>query len=259
MQPFERLRSLARWQGGDTSELVSEAADCLAGFADDPAGLVVACRRLLVHHPATGMLWWLCARVLTASDAANAAWDSWQRVHDDPTPGRLAERLPFPHDDVVAVLGWPDGCAAALSSRPDLDAVAIRTNDRWLHTRLRRADATVRVVDEVDALALEPSHLLVEAGAASASGEAVVAAGTSQLLADLPAAESWLVVGVGHALPDRLVASLRRQLDERDDGDVEVLEASRFARLAGPTGVDDPSTLPRLVDCPIAPELLRLG
>ena len=259
MQPFERLRSLARWQGGDASELVSEAADCLAGFADDPAGLVVACRRLLVHHPAVGTLWWLCGRVLTAPDAASAAWDAWQRVHDDPTPGRLAERLPFPHDDPVAVLGWPDACAAALSSRPDLDAVAIRTGDRWLHTRLRRADATIRVIDEVEAIALEPSHLLVEASAASASGDAVVAAGTADLLADLPGAEAWLVVGVGHALPDRLFASLRRQLDESDDDAVEVIEANRFSRLAGPTGVDDPSALPRLVDCPIAPELLRLS
>ncbi|HKA94359.1 MAG TPA: hypothetical protein VKE97_11180, partial [Acidimicrobiia bacterium] len=67
MQPFERLRYLARWSDEDDTALVSEAADCLAGFADDPAGLVVACRRLLSHHPAAGALWWLCARVLAAA------------------------------------------------------------------------------------------------------------------------------------------------------------------------------------------------
>ncbi len=108
MQPFERLRYLARWSDEDDSALVSEAADCLAGFADDPAGLVVACRRLVSHHPASGALWWLCARVLTASEPAEAAWEAWQLVNEDDTTDRLARLLPFPHDEPIAVLGWPE-------------------------------------------------------------------------------------------------------------------------------------------------------
>src|SRR5438034_3535381 len=65
MQPFERLRYIAR-HGADDRTLVVEAADCLADFDGDPAGLVVTCRRLLHHHPDCGPLWWLCARVLVA-------------------------------------------------------------------------------------------------------------------------------------------------------------------------------------------------
>src|SRR5262249_20502810 len=95
VQPFERLRYLARWSDEDDSALVSEAADCLAGFADDPAGLVVACRRLLSHHPASGALWWLCARVLAAPDPADAAWEAWQLVNDDRTAHRLAGLPPL--------------------------------------------------------------------------------------------------------------------------------------------------------------------
>ena len=65
VQPFERLRYLARWSGEDRSALVSEAADCLADFADDiRPGSSSSCRRLLAHHPACGPLWWLCARGL---------------------------------------------------------------------------------------------------------------------------------------------------------------------------------------------------
>jgi len=56
MLPFERLRALARYSGDD-QELVVEAADCLADFADDPAQLVTVCRRLLAHHPTSGALW----------------------------------------------------------------------------------------------------------------------------------------------------------------------------------------------------------
>ena len=60
MQPFERLRAIAR-HGGDDRMLVAEAADCLGEFDDDPAALVVTCRRLLHHHPERAPLWWLCS------------------------------------------------------------------------------------------------------------------------------------------------------------------------------------------------------
>ena len=76
--------------------------------------------------PCSGALWWLCARVLTASDPADAAWEAWQLVNEDGTTDRLSRLLPFPHDEPIAVLGWPDLAGAALAERPDLDVVAIR-------------------------------------------------------------------------------------------------------------------------------------
>jgi hypothetical protein len=263
VQPFERLRHVARWSGDDDATLVSEAADCLAGFAGDPPGLVVACRRLLVHHPASGPLWWLCARVLTAPDPARAAWDAWNHVSDDATSERLARLLPFPHDDTIAVLGWPDIGGAALTERPDLDVVAVRRRfgDERLRARLARRDVPVQVVDEVDVMALEPSHLLLEAVAASPTA-ALVSEGAGDLLEGLSAsgAVAWLVAGAGRVLPERLFASLRRQVAALEDPPpVDVLELGRFARIAGPLGLDPPDALARRVDCPVAPELLRLG
>jgi hypothetical protein len=257
MQPFERLRHLARWSG-DGVELVSEAADCLAGFGDDPAGLVVACRRLLAHHPTSGPLWWLCARVLTAPDAEAAAWDAWQRVHDDATFGRAAELLPFPHDDVVGVLGGPELTGAVAATRPDLHVVAVRrrSGDEHLRARLARADASARTVDEMELAALSPSHLLVEAPAADPE-RAAVPAGTSELITSLGGVTAWLVAGVGHVLPARLFAALAPHL-ETDDA-LEVMAMADFARVAGPTGLDHPDSVARRVDCPVAPELLRLG
>jgi hypothetical protein len=264
VQPFERLRYLARWSDEDDSALVSEAADCLAGFADDPAGLVVACRRLVSHHPASGALWWLCARVLTASDPADAAWEAWQLVNDDGTTDRLARLLPFPHDEPIAVLGWPELAGAALAERPDLDVIAIRrrSGDDHRRARLARREAPVRIVSEVDAAALQPSHLLVEALAASPSSS-VVPEGASDLLATLAAnrAVGWLVAGVGRVLPERMFAAVRAELerDQNEHAPMELVEVSRFARVAGPRGLEAPDALLRRVDCPVAPELLRLG
>jgi hypothetical protein len=264
VQPFERLRYLARWSDEDDGALVSEAADCLAGFAEDPAGLVVACRRLLLHHPASGALWWLCARVLTAPDPADAAWEAWRLVNEDGTADRLARLLPFPHDEPIAALGWPDLAGAALAQRPDLDVIAIRrrAGDDQRRARLARREAAVRIVNEVEAAALGPSHLLVEALAASPS-RAVVPAGASDLLDTLASTGTvgWLVAGVGRVLPERLFAALVAEV-ERDQGEhapVALVDIGRFARVAGPTGLDASDTLLRRVDCPVAPELLRLS
>jgi hypothetical protein len=265
VQPFERLRYLARWSDeDDDAALVSEAADCLAGFADDPAGLVVACRRLLSHHPASGALWWLCARVLAAPDPADAAWQAWQLVNEDRTAERLSSLLPFPHDDPIAVLGWPDLSGRALAERPDLDVVAVRrrSGDDHLRVRLARREPSVRVVSAVDVAALEPSHLIVEAAAASPTC-AVVPDGAPELLGEVEAGGTtgWLVAGVGRVLPERLFTALRHEL-ERDDPQripVALIDTAAFARIAGPSGLDAPDALVRRVDAPVAPELLRLN
>ena len=107
--------------------------------------------------------------MLSAPDTSEAAWEAEQLVRDDRTPARLAALLPFPHDEPIAVLGWPDLAGEALATRPDLDALAVRGwggNDSW-HRRLARSDATARPVDPIEARALEPSHVLAEVIAAS--------------------------------------------------------------------------------------------
>jgi hypothetical protein len=260
MQPFERLRYLARWSEDDGPELLSEAADCLAAFGGDPAGLVVACRRLLAHHPSSASLWWLCSQVLAAPDAVDASWSAWQTYTDDATPGRLVSALPFPHDDPVAVLGWPDVIASGLAERPDLDVVAVRLRGQGddLSRRLRRAEQPVRVVAEPELLTLEPSHLLIETSAAG-GGTAIVPFGAIDLAAAARAHDTkvWLVAPMGRVLPDRLFQSLLRSIG--DDDDTELIEADAVDLVVGPTGLDPAGAFTRRMDCAVAPELLRLA
>ncbi len=260
MQPFERLRHIAR-HAGDDRTLVAESADCLAEFDDDPAGLVVTCRRLLHHHPDCAPLWWLCARVLAAPDPSDAAWEAERLVRDDRTPGRLAALLPFPHDRSIAVLGWPELAGEALESRPDLDVLVVRRGrgeDRWRH-RLARSDASARPVDAVEASVLGPSHVLVEVEAASPT-HAFVLDGTTSLLDQIrtPTTLVWLVAGVGRVLPARLFEVMAGRLEPPEDHGLERVDAQIADRIAGPTGLERPEHLSRRVDAPIAPELLRL-
>lgn len=236
MTPFERLRALARWQEDDDGVLASEAAECLAGFHGDPAGLVVSCRRLLAHHAPAAALWWVCARVLCAAEPPEAAWEAWRLLRDDATADRLAALLPFPHDDPIAVFGRPTDITDALAERPDLDTFRVTADDPLTGTR--------------------PSHLLLEARAVGGDA-AVVTAGAASVVRTVrdQGGQVWLVAPVGRVLPPRLYDALDEAVGS--DPEVERIPLLDVNRVAGPTGLDAPGRLARRVDCPVAPELLR--
>ena len=255
MQPFERLRAVVRWSDGlDERSLVAEAIQCLAGFDLDPAGLVMACRRLLVHHPEVARLWWLCARVATAIDPADAAWDAWDRLELDATASRVGEAI-GETDRPVLTLGWDPTIEALALDRPDLDLVAMRTgDDAALSRALRMSDRGARVVDRIGAAVLDPVAVLVPLAAAGA-GEVLVAASVARTLTDLDvAAPRWLVAPLGTALPHDLFGAYRRANGD-DPGPVDL---ATFDGAIGPTGAQDERTFPRRRDAPEAPELLRL-
>jgi len=256
--PFERLRALARYTGDDDAGLVAEAADCLGDFGSDPQ-LLTVCRRLLAHHLLCGPLWWLCARIVAAPDAEVAARESARRFSADRTAARLASVLPFPHDDPIAVLGWSDVIGSAVAERPDLDVVAVRprVGDHGLRGRLARSDRPVRMVDETEVMALEPSHLLVGVRMMSAR-EALVSPGTADLPWSIPDAVVWLVGGVGRLLPDRLFDVARAEVDRDLDPAAECLQVADAQRVAGPAGLDPPERVASRLDCPDTPELHRL-
>src|SRR5947209_7223251 len=101
--PAERLRAVTR-RHVDDERLAEETADALAGFADEPASLVVACRRVLAYHRTNGALWWVCARLLAAGDAGAAAHDAVRELERDRTADRLGAALPLLDEgEVVAV------------------------------------------------------------------------------------------------------------------------------------------------------------
>jgi hypothetical protein len=265
VRPFERLRYLARASGEDAETLLEEAADCLAGFADDPMGVVIACRRLLAYHPTVAPLWWLCAQLLAAPDPAEGAWEAWREWRNDSTPARLAGSLPFPHERPVAVVGWPDVARDGLAERIDLELLAVRNryDDSLLSRRLRMSVQAVRVVDQTELGVLEPSHLLV-APVATGGGRILVAPGTEPLVATAGDAGAvvWLVVPLGSALPARLLDAMERAARaELDDDELPYVEWTGpvFDAVIGPDGIGEPSVLNHRADCAPAPELLRLG
>src|SRR5436309_590767 len=99
MHPIERLRWVARAPEGDLSLVAAEAAEALAAFAGDPAGLVIASRRLIERRPAAGPLWWLASRVLCSLDPgfeAVAAAAELAGGRRRPGPARPALRRPDP-------------------------------------------------------------------------------------------------------------------------------------------------------------------
>jgi hypothetical protein len=263
VRPFERLRHLARNVDEDDAELVELAADCLAGFAEDPMGVVVACRRLLAHRPGSAPLWWLCSQVLAAADPGDGAWAAWRDWRNDPTPVELGGALPFPGEAPVATAGWPDVVRDGLAERVDLEILAVRSrDDAGLSRRLRASVQPVRVVDVTELMALEVSHLLVGA-VATAAGRVLVAPGTAELAgyARESGAEVWLVVPRGSALPARLLDALEHAsaAEFGEDLPYEVWQAPEIDTVIGPDGPDTLGALAHRADCGVAPELLRLG
>lgn len=251
--PAERLRALARRGGGD--DLAAEATAALAGYADDPASLVVACRRLLAHHADHAPLLWACSRLLTATEPAGEARRIIERLRDDATGRHLAAALPLldDHSGVVA-LGWDAAIDEATAERVDLPVVAVRARGADPVTRLRhrRSDRTIRVIDTWEQPPYPAGVLLVPA-VVIGPDRAVVAAGFDEVHAALAPAASWLIGGEGRCLPTVLAGRIERTLDPNETASVAI---DRFTRAIGPGGAAEPAVVASRTDCPVAPELL---
>jgi hypothetical protein len=282
MHPIERLRWVARSPEGDASVMAVEAADALAGFADDPAGLVIASRRLIERRPAAAPLWWLASRVLCSLEPAFEAMDAAADLERDRTPVALAGDLP---GGTIAVVDWPDQAAAALRMRGRMGGggtadrvVVVASSTPAQGGRLSRrggwepepdawgcvdwlqsngVDARLLQAGEVTAAAKRCVLALLEASAVgpesflAPAGSAVLASAARD--AKRPV---WLVAGVGRILPGPLYDALVRRVG--DDPAFEVVALDAVDEIAGPTG---PVPRARLVrpSVPVAAELLRFS
>lgn len=257
MLPFERLRSLARYPETDP-EYLAEAAECLGAFADDPPGLVVASRRLLAHQPGATAVWWLCSRVVAAVDPQRAARDAARALATDGTGARLAGALPFPHDPPVAWVGNAGPLAEVAGLRPDLDWLAVSTSPARSRTGRgavrRRGLPAGRRVQDAELLALGPTHLLVGVEAATADRIAV-GPGVAAVVDEMRTRDVriWFVVPEGACVPGRLFDEIAGRVAPEV---WTVREPTPGDHVVGPTGVEPVAALPRMVDCPVVPELL---
>lgn len=254
MHPIERLRYVARAGGLDLAELVQEAALALIGFADDPAGLVTACRSLVDRHPAAGPVWWLTARVLTSSDPAAEAWQVVEEVESDATASALYRAVP--DGARVLTVGWPGSIATALARRGDCRLLVVDPTgaaggfdiEEVPETGLGAAAASVDLV-LVEAQAMGPDGFVAVSGARAAT--AVAAA------AGLPA---WCVAPRGRVLPEGLWRVLAQRLDDNLEPWLEPDEAVPLSLVTGvvrDVGLLGPFEAVAEPDCAFAPELVR--
>jgi hypothetical protein len=266
MHPIERLRYVARSSGAPQAVLVRETAAALGGMGFDPAGLVTACRRVLDRHPTSGPLWWLCARVLTAVDDADAeGWRCADELEDDPTADELAHALPA--DATVCVLGWPELAGEALARRGDVEVLAVDALDEGsgLVRRLRHAgvDATDVPVSGLGAAAAAADLVLLEASAVGTAGFVAIAGShAAAAVAHHAQVPVWVVAGLGRRLPQPLFAALAARLQDEHGGEPweavdEVVPAAFADRICSQVGPVEPHVALANPDCPVAAELLR--
>lgn len=265
MHPIERLRYVARAKGGDQRLVVRETASALRGLGLDTAGLLVACRRIVERHPASGPLWWLCSSVLAAPDPMVAASRLAAELEADPTPDVLVDVLPA--DATVCLIGWPDLIGEAILRRGDLTALAVDAGGEGAAfvRRLERADVAAEVVEPagVASAVLHADVVLIEALAASPTD--VVATCGSRAAASVGYTSEvpvWLVVGAGRCLPEATLGEMAARITDlarpwhAEAEAVPTALASHLVRPDGLTALGDRSSS-LAAECPPAPELFR--
>jgi hypothetical protein len=244
--------------------LAAEAAQALAGFGDDPAALVTACRRLVDRHPTAGPVWWLACRMLAASDPRQEGWKVADELESDNTPDMLADLLPA--EATVAVLGWPELVGRALARRGDLrvllvDALGEATS---LTRRLRSSGVEVCEVPESGlASAVVAAELVLLEASVLTVGQFVAVSGSRAAASVAREAKVpvWVVAGTGRVLPPRLGDAMRRRVESgREhpwDRDEELVPLDLAGQVVGPDGPETPADAAKRSECPVTPELLR--
>lgn len=255
--PFEWLRSIARSRG-DHDHLALEALSALGALAHDPAQLMVACRRVLAHHPTHGSLWWVASRLLAAHDVDAVFRDCYEQLSNDRTAGRLRDALPFLDDGQhVATIGFWGPMADALDERFDVAALAIVDDDD--RQAMYRAEARAGLIDAWQLNDLGATLLLIPAHAVC-TDRAIVSADTLEAFTEAPTLPSWLIAGSGRVVPNRLfdamVAAMAVEASDIDET-LAVIDLGRIEAVVTTYGFDAPVDLPYRIDCPVAPELLR--
>lgn len=248
MHPIEHLRYVARATGADPVALVSETAQALFGLHMEPAGLVLAARRIVERHPTCAPLWWLCAQALSAMDPFERLYELEAEIEKDATTDHLLDQMC--DAQLLCIVGWSPTALEALVQRGDCKALVIDSfgsADNAVNA-LERVDVEAEVVSSehaaiaidlcdmlvLDALGCGPDEFLMSSGSRAAAALAYVAEKPSLVTARrgtrLPA-ELW------NAMKDRNVSA------ERPWGSqVDIVPRTLVQSVVGPTGTTSAST-----------------
>ena len=245
MHPIEHLRYVARATGADPVSLVVETAQALRGLRSEPAGLVLAARRIVERHPTCAPLWWLCASVLAAADPFEKAQELSDRMDADETTNYLIDTLPA--DATVCMVGWSPTALEAIARRGDCRAIIVDsfgTGDAAVNA-LERLDIEVQGVTlEHAAIGVQMSDVVI-IDALGCGGTEVLSVGGAHAVAalaycnNLPA---WTVTRLGTRLPIELWNAMKlanRDADAPWRSDVDVIPHQLLGRFIGPTGISN--------------------
>src|SRR5262245_27040952 len=251
---MERLRYVARSGGVDPATIVAETVEAIAHLRPGPSELVPLCRNLVERNPTCGPLWWLCAHLLAEPGDLELAWRLADRIENDPTPTRLAERLT--DDAAVMTVGSPPIAAQALRRAGNVTVLAVVSGDdgRGLVRAMDRAGIDVEpIAPEAMLGGLRSADLLlVEADACSTDSViASVGSGLAAIAASALDVPVWLVAGTGRRLPIPYVDPIVRCRRE----DAEGFAAGFVSHVVTPAGVMPASRDALAAECPAIHEL----
>ena len=265
MHPIEHLRYVARATGADPVSLVNETAQALRGLRSEPAGLVLAARRIVERHPTCAPLWWLCASVLAAADPFEKVRELSAQIDADETTNHLVDALPA--DATVCIVGWNPTALEALARRGDCRAIIVDsfgTGDAAVNA-LERLDIDVQGVTlEHAAIGVQMSDVVI-IDALGCGGTEVLSVGGSHAVAALAYCENksaWTVTRRGTRLPIELWTAMKlanRDADAPWRSDVDVIPRQLLGRFIGPMGISDidMNTAQNIVgECPASTEML---
>lgn len=240
-----------------------ETATALASFADDPAGLLTACRRMLGRKPESGALVWLAARMISSPDPRREAWLTVEEAQENDLGRRVSRAIES--DQSVVTVGWPDSAGGGLARRGDIDFRIIdRTGQAWRH--VEHLDERGVMANDVDtpwmASVIDGASLLILEAVAAGPSEALVPVASFPAAAvaravDVPV---WLLAPAGSVLPERMWQGLVGRYEADRPAvqlDHELLPLTLVDQIVGPELTVAPTEIGRLTSCPITPELFR--
>jgi hypothetical protein len=262
VHPIEHLRFMAQAGEVDSEFLIAEAALALSQVAFDRAELVLACRQLLEHRPASGPLVWLAARMVSGADPYLDGVDASESIRRDKTPRELHAAIA--DGSRVVIAGAPELSSRVLADRADLTVLVVDGNGdgQGLVHRLAVADhdvedvpvaALASAVASADLVLLEAEALGPDAALAPVGSLAAATAGSSL------GCPVWMVAGVGRKLPAGMWSLLTQQLVTSTPWrqTVEVVPLEFCDRLVTPAGLQPVTQAAVGSDCPLVPELFR--
>ena len=261
MHPIEHLRYVARATGADPVALVSETAQALFGLHMEPAGLVLAARRIVERHPTCAPLWWLCAQALSALDPFERLYELESEIDKDATTDHLLSHIGDAH--VVCIVGWSPTALEALVQRGDCKALVIdsfgsadsavnaleRVEVEAESVSIEHAARAIDMCDVVvlDALGCGPDEFLMTSGSHGVAALAYVAQKPALVTARR-----------GTRLPAELWESMKsRNFDSQRPWrtEVDVVPRELLRAVVGPLGIVDAS-LSLVAECAPTTEML---